>query len=169
MKKLTILAALLSIQAAVAAPAIAAPKEVVVNQPGIQLALADFAPTMATWGGRQVVTGYEALLDVKDAAANQPLVIQASTESSGSWFAANFTMTTELACSGVPFGISKAYGKRVNNESTPARAEIREMRTPDQCTQLRVRLVKGGSLSRQFYTRIESINVNIRLVAGSQS
>lgn len=166
MKTITTLSLLLFLQSAVAATAAA--KEVVVNQTAVQLTLADFTPVQVAWGSRQVVTGYEVLLDVKDVPANQSLVLQSTTEASGRWFAANFTLTTELSCSGVPFGISKAYGKRINNESTPARAEIREVRSPYQCTQLKVRLLKDGNLSRQFYTRLESANVSIRLFAGSK-
>ncbi len=166
MKAITTLSLLLLLQGAGIVTAMA--KEVVVNQGAVQLTLADFTPIQVAWGSRQVVTGYEALLDVKDAPAGQPLVLQSTTEAGGRWFAANFTMTTELSCSGVPFGISKAYGKRINNESTPARAEIREVRSPDLCTQLKVRLLKDGNLSRQFYTRIESANVSIRLFAGSK-
>lgn len=169
MKTRIIFGMLLVLQTGISTAAVAAGKEVTVNQSTVQLTLTDFTQIQVTWGSRQVITGYEALIDVKEAQPGQALVVQASTETSGRWFAANFAMTTELSCSGVPLGISKAYGKRINNESTPARAEIREVRTPDQCTQLRVRLLKDGNLSRQFYTRIESANVALRLFAGSKS
>lgn len=132
-------------------------KVVEVNKEAVQLAFTDFTPITTTWGNREVITGYQALVDV--VGAEPSLVFQGQGELNAKWFSSNFSMTAKVTCSGIPISMDKVYGYRVNRESTPANPEISELRHDvESCTQLKIELNKEGSLSRQFYTRIQDIS-----------
>ncbi|KID54546.1 hypothetical protein JF50_21700 [Pseudoalteromonas luteoviolacea] len=130
----------------------------------LALSIADFTPVTTVWAGREVVTGYEALIDVKGAKSN--LFFNAQGEVGARWFASNFGLVTKVSCSGVPVGMSKVYGKRVDNISSPAQPVISELREGvENCSQLKVELLKEGTVSRQFYTRIQDISFTVSINA----
>ena len=130
----------------------------------VTLTETDFRPIVMSWANREVVTGYEALIDITDTESS--LIFNANGEISARWFASNFAMTTKLSCNGIPIGMSKVYGQRKAGQSIPAKPAITELRhNLDGCEQLKVELFKEGSLSRQFYTRIQSISLSISVQA----
>ncbi|MCF6436388.1 hypothetical protein [Pseudoalteromonas sp. MMG022] len=158
MNKLLLAAGILACSSSVFASVI--DKTVSVDQEALLLTTADFTPITTVWAGRTVVTGYQALVDVQG--AQSALFFDASGEVSARWFASNFSLVTKMSCNGVPVGMSKAYGKRVDGQSTPAQPIITELRKGvEGCTQLKIELSKEGSLSRQFYTRIQDISFTV--------
>ncbi|MDP4985608.1 hypothetical protein [Pseudoalteromonas tunicata] len=131
-----------------------------VDQEAIVLNETDFRPITTTWANREVITGYEALINLSG--AKDTLIFSTNGEVSAKWFAANFSMVTKLTCNGIPIGMSKVYGQRVNGQSTPAKPMITELRhNVEQCDQLKIELSKEGSLSRQFYTSIQNISFTV--------
>ncbi|WP_105166992.1 hypothetical protein [Pseudoalteromonas sp. T1lg23B] len=155
MNKLLLAAGLLACSSSVFASETS--KTVSVDQETLLLSTADFTPITTVWAGRTVVTGYQALVNVEG--AQSALFFDANGEVSARWYASNFGLVTKLSCNGIPVGMSKAYGKRVDGQSTPAQPTVTELRKGVQgCTQLKIELSKEGSLSRQFYTRIQDIS-----------
>lgn len=135
-------------------------KTLTVNQETLILSTDDFTPVKTQWAGRSVVTGYQVLLNVVD--AEQTMFFDVSGEISARWFASNFGLVTKASCNGIPIGMSKAYGKRINASSTPAKPMSTELRKGlAGCSQIKVELFKEGSLSQQFYTRLQNISFAI--------
>ncbi|MBQ4863957.1 hypothetical protein J8L98_19910 [Pseudoalteromonas sp. MMG013] len=158
MKKLCILVGMIGCMSQ--AYALEQQKVVTVNQDVITLSMEDFQPITTNWANREVTTGYQALIDV--VGAESSLVFQGKGELTARWFASNFGMTAKVSCSGIPIGMDKVYGYRINRVSTPASPEISELRhNVGACTQLKVEFNKEGSISRQFYTRIQDINFSL--------
>lgn len=135
-------------------------KTLTVNQGTLILSSDDFTPVKTQWAGRSVVTGYQVLLNV--VGAKQAMFFDLGGEVSARWFASNFGLVTKASCNGIPIGMSKVYGKRINASSTPAKPMITELRKGlAGCSQIKIELFKEGSLSQQFYTRIQNISFNI--------
>ncbi len=137
-------------------------KAVSVNTTHVDLNMNDFTPITQSQGSRKVVIGYEAYIDVLASDGIGSLGFHGEGKVSARWFSSNFGLVAKMSCSGIPVGMSKVYGERVNGVSHPAAPTITEIRhNIDECRQIKVELVKQGSLSRQFYTRIESIDFSV--------
>ena len=139
-------------------------KEVVVDGIESTLTLEQFIPIKSSWAGREVITGYQALVDVNNTSAIDTLLFSANAEISANWFAASFMADVYVNCAGIPIGYDLAQGQRVNRHPVPARISIKELRHGvGGCRQLHLEIRKRGSLSRQFFTRFEKIRFNFRL------
>ncbi|TMN35348.1 hypothetical protein [Pseudoalteromonas sp. S2755] len=129
-----------------------------------KIALSEFTPITSTWAGRDVITAYEALIDVANKQAHQSLLFTGSASIETTWFAGNFAADVNVSCSGVPVGYDLAQGIRELQYSVPGIVNITELRHGvTDCKQLKIHIAKRGSLSRQFYTQVENIQVDFKI------
>ncbi|AXQ98393.1 MULTISPECIES: hypothetical protein [Pseudoalteromonas] len=155
---------LLALPLAAAANTESSATAVIIDNGIKQLQIADFTPITSSWAGRNVITGYEALLDVDNSSGADSLLFNATAELSATWFAANFIADINITCSGIPVGYDLAQGYRAHRYSIPGQVQISELRKGvSDCKQIKINISKRGSLSRQFFTQIESIDFDLSI------
>ncbi|WP_462170818.1 hypothetical protein [Pseudoalteromonas xiamenensis] len=135
----------------------------------VKLTINDFSPITKRFGPRDAIVGYEALIDVNSDSPLSQLIIESDGLLKTKWYAANFGVTTRFYCSGTPVAMSKAFGYRDLRKVVYAEPHVEEIRYDiATCSQLKIEITKDGSLSRQFYTQIESIEFNVSLSGNQQ-
>lgn len=142
------------------------PVQLEVNGQTVSINKAHFKPITKPFAKREVEVGYEALIDVANFNQGSALIIESNGEVKTNRSSGNFGVTTRFYCSGTPIAMSRDFGYREQRKSRPAKPDVEEIRFDvPHCSQLKIVVMKEGSLSRQFYTRIEQINFNVSLAS----
>lgn len=111
------------------------------------------------------VTGYEAEFDTYGTVNLTRMNFDLSGEVAANWSSSNFAMDVELYCDNTLIGRDQYEGIRHQNVSYLVKPQILKPNhpIPGKCEKVKIRLLKLGSLSRKFYTRITDINLRLYL------
>ncbi len=138
----------------------------------VTLRLADFTEISQFYKtengiNKYAVTAYETEFETYGTTGLSRLNFELTGDVAASWRSSNFAITTELYCGNSLISNDFYEGIRYQNVSYLVKPSIVKPNhpIPQGCSRLKIRLLKAGSLSRQYFTRITDIQLRMYLTA----